>query len=127
MPDIHEPPFAMRATPPARARCASYFNGHTPHWIPALRSRRSPDEAWQRVVVMTVLGDEVALAVGDELRRYRNHEPAYLDWVVREVGAEAELNTEFHYLFLRPRTDGARSVFSLLPADREPHECHPLS
>ena len=126
MPDIHEPPFVMQTRPPARARCASYFNGHTPHWIPALHSHKSAPDAWQRAIVMAVLGDEVALAVGDELRRYRNHEPAYLDWVVREVGADAELNTEFHYLFMRPRPDRARSVFSLQPVDREPHECHPL-
>lgn len=126
MPDIHEPPFAMHAVPPARSRCVRYFNGHAPHWIPARQCHKSPLEAWQRVIVMAVLGDEVAVAVGDELRRYRNHETAYLAWVVQQVGAEAELNTDFHYLFMRPRPDGARSVFSLQPVDREPHECHPL-
>ncbi len=123
MADLHELPIRSPSGPPERPRCGLYFAGHTPHYIQVRLCRQSPEEAWKRVIVMGVVGDVVVLADGEDLQSYRNHETAYLAWVVSQVGAEAELNTEYHALFLSPWPDEARSVFSMQAVDREPRPC----
>lgn len=125
MPDFLEPPVVRRSGAPPRARCGRYSGGHTPHYIQVRLCWQSPEEDWERVVVMDVRGDVVVLARGEELTSYRNHETAYLSWVVSQVGAEAEFNTDYKVLFMRPWPDGARSVFSLQSAERVPEECRP--
>ena len=111
---------------PARANCQRYSPGHTPHVIQVRLSQQSPPEDWWRVVVLGTVGEMVLLAVGDgEVRRYRNHEPAYLESVVGEVGAEAMLNTDYGALFCRPRPDGGSAVFSLQDADQPAEPCSP--
>lgn len=123
MPDLTEPPFSAR--PPARTprECRSHAQGHTPHVIQVRLCHESPDAHWLRVVVMDAGGEVITLAVGDELRSYRNHEADRLAAVVTSVGAEALFNVQRGVLFLRPWPGGARSVFSVQAAERPLGEC----
>ncbi|MGY1703500.1 hypothetical protein ACI79C_02910 [Geodermatophilus sp. SYSU D00697] len=104
-------------------RCSRYARGHAPHPAQVQFCQNDAAEHWQPVVVMGAVGDVVTLAAGDELRRYRNHDPDQLTARVGSAGAEAFLNTRVGLLFLHawPRDTGA--VFSLQPAEQAPEPC----
>ena len=115
--------FAGRLRHPGRAQCRRYSAGHTPHVIQVRLCHESPADDWLQVVVLGAVGDVLTLADGDRLRRYRNHEAAYLAAVAERVGAEARFNVRYRALFLQPWPDGARSVFHLQDVDDPPLRC----
>lgn len=114
---------SAQAHRPERADCGVHHAGHTPHAIQVRLSQQSPPEDWQYVIVLGTVDDVVLLAVDGEVRRYRNHEPRLLKWVVGRVGPEAMLNPEYHALFCGAGPDGGRAVFSLQDAEDEPRPC----
>jgi hypothetical protein len=125
VPDIKEPPFVPDRERPSRAECRRFAGGHAPHYIQVRLAHRSPEDDWQRVVVMSAVDDVVVLAADGELHRYRNHEPGYLLWAVGQVGAEALFNTDYKVLILRPGADGGQAVFTLRTAEDPLEPCRP--
>jgi hypothetical protein len=106
-------------------RCRSYVPGHGVHPLRVQLTTSSPDEDWAAVVVMGAVDDVVTVAVGDELRRYRNHDAGRLVELVARVGADALLNLRYGLLFLRSWPRESDAAFSVQPAGDPPQPCRP--
>ena len=103
--------------------CSRRAAGHTPHRATILLCHTGALAEWRSVFVLGVDDDGVTLADGDEVVRFRNHDPAALARAVVEAGPEAHLNTRFGYLFLASWPRDPEAVFSLGPADRPCPPC----
>ena len=98
--------------------CSRRTAGHTPHRSTILLCHTGALAEWRPVLVMGAVDDVVTLADGDELLRFRNHDPQALTRAVAGAGPEAHLNTRFNYLFLASWPRDPEAVFSLAPVDR---------
>ena len=105
------------------AACSRRTSGHAPHRATILLCHTGALAEWRSVFVLGVDDDGVTLADGDELVRFRNHDPGALARAVVEAGPEAHLNTRFGYLFLASWPRDPAAVFSLCPADRPCPPC----
>jgi len=88
--------------------CELYQAGHTVHHIQANRSAGAPH---RQGTLTEILGNVISVDFGDEIRRYRNHDP---DRLVDIVGIGGSVGVCERYVILR----GNRGYcFSILDAD----------
>jgi hypothetical protein len=109
----------------ARVReiCTRRSAGHSPHRSSILLCHTGALAEWHQVLVLDVSDGVITLAVGDELQRFRNHDPEALAAAVAAAGPQAHLNTRFGYLFLASWPREAEAVFSLCGVDRDCPPC----
>ena len=84
-----------------RLGCTSYFAGHNVHWIQALHTANKPEvsaQSWRGQIV-TVDGEVLTVRKpGDNLTRFRNHDPARLVAVVERTGVDVLINDQYAIL-----------------------------
>ena len=103
--------------------CTRRTAGHTPHRTNILLCHTGALAEWRQVQVMGVDGGVLTLAAGDELQRFRNHDPEALARAVADAGPQACLNTRFGYLFLASWPREPEAVFSLCAVDLDCPPC----
>ena len=99
-------------------RCTLYFGGHTVHHIQALRSADKPHTAGR---LAGVEDNVISVAVGHEIRRFRNHEAERLLEIVG-LGGEVRICADFSILRFDWK-NGTNSCFSIAEVDEEWSEC----
>ena len=84
-----------------RLGCTAYFAGHNVHWIQALHTANKSDvsaQSW-RGQILTVDGEVLTVRKqGDNLTRFRNHDPARLVAVVERTGVDVLINDQYAIL-----------------------------
>ena len=89
-----------RRTVRARKRCDRYTPGHTVHWIHAKKASQEPGEHEEGTVV--AVGALITIRVGDELRRYFNHQPERFADAIEIYGHAVRVDERWHLLGIGP-------------------------
>ena len=98
------------------ARCTRFGRGHTVHWIQANGSVRDPGVVEHGVVTRVDFG-MIEVRIGDELRRFRNHDTTTFHRLVRQLGRSVVIQDRWGLLKV-PGPDGDQ-CFSI-SAESEP-------
>jgi hypothetical protein len=84
-----------------RLGCTACFAGHNVHWIQALHTANKSEvsaQSWRGQIV-TVDGEVLTVRTpGDNLTRFRNHDPARLVAVVERTGVDVLINDQYAIL-----------------------------
>ncbi|MGH7608466.1 MAG: hypothetical protein ACREOD_00760 [Candidatus Dormibacteria bacterium] len=111
------------AETPARNECTLYLPGHQVHWIQGLHSGSEPRNPRPGRIV-GIRGRRLWVDLGGEQRRYRNHDPARLQALVRANGSEVVVDEGWSILRVPDRQQpGAHYCFSISPADEPWQRC----
>jgi len=95
---------------PRPTSCGSYRPGHEVHWIQASKTWNEPG-LLEFARVVSAVGALVTVEVGDELRRYYNHDAARLEAIARSYGGRAVIYARWRALAIPGPTRS--SVFGL--------------
>jgi len=100
--------------------CQLYRAGHTVHWIQAIHSSGTPHRIGRLIDVAEIV---ITIDFGDEIKRYRSHEPERLLEIVESRGFEVRVCEEFVILRV-DQADGSGSYcFSVVDADKPLIRC----
>ena len=101
--------------------CGSYLAGHTPHWIQVFRSAAT-SEAVERGEIESIDGYVITVAIGGQLRRYLNHDPARLARGIELHGPKVRVQEPWSILRV-PTPNGSYCFSIAAPKDDSPFAC----